>query len=485
MQNVKKTIRDIDFKDKIVLVRSDLNVPISNGVIQDDTRITSSLQTLNYLLEQNSKIVLLSHLGRVKSLEDLSKRSLLPVYEYLKKLLPNITIEFETNNTNPKLSEKIKEMPNRSILLLENTRFNDIDGKGNVVKKESGNDQELAKFWSSLGDVFVNDAFGTIHRKHASNYGISSYIPESCIGFLVEKEIKMLERATVGAKSPVVAIFGGAKVSDKIKSIENIAKIADLIIIGGGMAYTFQKAKGHEIGKSIFDSETFELSKQLLEKYGHKILLPCDVYASIEFANTTPTKFKIEKFDKEYDGMDIGPKTVKKFVKSIKLAKTVIWNGPLGVCEFENYSRGTEAICKAIAKQTVKKHIFSLVGGGDSAAAVKKLGFEDSFSHISTGGGATIVYLEGESLPSLDIIQNVGDEIRKPVTLKKEQPIEKTKSTSKSPAKPVTKKSSKEKSTSVKKAFSSKKISSKPVAKKPAAKKPASKKPAAKKSKTK
>lgn len=477
MQNVKKTIRDIDFKDKVVLVRSDLNVPISNGVIQDDTRITSSLQTLNYLLDQNSKIVLFSHLGRVKSLEDLTKRTLLPVYEYLKKLLPNVTIEFEPDNTNPKLEDKIKKMPNRSILLLENTRFNDVDVKGNVVKKESGNDQLLAKFWASLGDVFVNDAFGTIHRKHASNYGISTFIPESCIGFLVEKEIKMLERATVGAQSPIVAIFGGAKVSDKIKSIENIAKIADLIVIGGGMAYTFQKAKGHEIGKSIFDSETFELSKQLLEKYGDKILLPVDVYASIEFANTTPTKFKIEKFDKEYDGMDIGPKTVKKFIKSIKLAKTIIWNGPLGVCEFENYSRGTEAICKAIAKQTTKKHIFSLVGGGDSAAAVKKLGFEDSFSHISTGGGATIVYLEGESLPSLDIIQNVGDEIKKHVAIKKEEPKETTKKEATKASKTSAKKVTKAKpATASKKASSSKKISSKPVAKKTTTKKSAAKK---------
>ncbi len=251
----KKNITDINVDNKNVIVRVDFNVPISNGVVVDDKRIKEALPTINYLLEKNAKIILLSHLGRVKTLDDLKKRTLKPVYNHLKVLLPDVTISFEENNTNAKLVDKIKKMSTGSIILLENTRFNDIDSKGQVVKKESKNDQKLAKFWASLGDVFVNDAFGTSHRAHASNVGIASNISDSCVGFLIEKELKMLSKAINNPSKPVVAIFGGAKISDKIKSIENIAGIADKILIGGGMSYTFQKALGYEIGKSIFEEE--------------------------------------------------------------------------------------------------------------------------------------------------------------------------------------------------------------------------------------
>ncbi|WP_412032155.1 phosphoglycerate kinase [Malacoplasma muris] len=447
----KKNITDINVDNKNVIVRVDFNVPISNGVVVDDKRIKEALPTINYLLEKNAKIILLSHLGRVKNLDDLKKRTLKPVYNHLKVLLPDVSISFEENNTNAKLVDKIKKMSTGSIILLENTRFNDIDSKGQVVKKESKNDQKLAKFWASLGDVFVNDAFGTSHRAHASNVGIASNISDSCVGFLIEKELKMLSKAINNPSKPVVAIFGGAKISDKIKSIENIAGISDKILIGGGMSYTFQKALGYEIGKSIFEEETLDVARELLKKYGDKIILPIDINASLEFADTKPKRFKVTNFDKSYEGLDIGKKTCKIFIKEIKKAKTIIWNGPLGVCEFNNYSAGTNAICKAIAKYGSKNNAFTLIGGGDSASAAIKLGYENGFSHISTGGGASIQFLEGSDLPGISIIKNSGDVATNKKTNNKSKSVTSSKN-SKSVSKPKeTKKSITKKSASNKK----------------------------------
>lgn len=405
----KKTLNDVKLDNKVVIVRVDFNVPIKNGIITNDKRIKESLPTINYILEKNAKIILLSHLGRVKSKDDLEKRSLKPVYEYLQKVLPNTSISFEENNTNPKLVDKIKKMESKSIILLENTRFNDIDNKGNIVKKESGNNPVLAKFWGSLGDVFVNDAFGTAHRAHASNVGIAKNIKESCIGFLVEKELNMLSKAVDNPKRPMISIFGGAKISDKIDSIKRLADISDKVLIGGGMSYTFQKALGYEIGKSLYEESSLEVAKKLLEEYKSKIVLPVDVNAAKEFIDTKPKKFKIEKFDSEYEGMDIGKKTVKLFSRELKDAKTIVWNGPLGVCEFSNFEKGTLAICKTIAKIGSRNNAFTLIGGGDSAAAAIKLGFENQFSHISTGGGASIEFLEGKDLPGISAIKNKVD----------------------------------------------------------------------------
>lgn len=455
----KKTLRDVNVENKTVIVRVDFNVPIANGMVDDDKRIKAALPTINYLLENNAKIVLLSHLGRVKKLEDLQKRTLKPVFEYLKNALPNVNITFEENNVDPKLADRVKKMENKSIMLLENTRFNDIDEKGEVVKKESKNDPKLAKFWASLGEVYVNDAFGTSHRAHASNVGIASNIKESCIGFLIENELNMLSKAVNNPEKPVIAIFGGAKISDKIKSIENIAKIADKILIGGGMAYTFQKAKGYEIGKSLFEEETFEVAKELLAKYEDKIVLPLDVLAATEFADVKPKKFKVTNIDPNYEGLDIGKKTVKEFGKYLKTAKTVIWNGPLGVCEFTNYAKGTSAVCKLIAKYGMKNNAFTLIGGGDSASAAIKLGFENSFSHISTGGGASIQFLEGNELPGIVAIQNKGEAVKATTAAKVE-----TKPAVKSASKPAAKTTAK-----------------KEVVKKPAAKKPTTTKKTTKK----
>lgn len=453
----KKTLRDVNLENKIVILRSDLNVPIKDGAITNDKRIKESLATINYILEKGSKIVLLSHLGRVKSKDDLEKRTLKPVYEYLKKIMPNVSIDFEENNTNSKLADKIKKMSKSSIILLENTRFNDIDNKGKIVKKESGNDLSLAKFWGSLGDVFVNDAFGTAHRAHASNVGIAKNIKESCIGLLVEKELKMLSQAIDNPRKPVISIFGGAKISDKIDSIKKLAELSDKVLIGGGMSYTFQKALGYEIGKSLFEEQSLNVAKELLDKYRNKIVLPVDVNAAKEFVDTKPKKFKINKFDPEYEGMDIGKKTIKIFSKELKNAQTIIWNGPLGVCEFSNFEKGTLEICKIIAKVGIKNNAFTLIGGGDSAAAAIKLGFENQFSHISTGGGASIEFLEGKDLPGISSIKNKNDS--KPIHTKNKTSSNKitpkSKATNKKPEiknskKPAPKKSSESKKASSK-----------------------------------
>lgn len=404
----KKTLNDIKVDNKKVIVRVDFNVPIKDGKITDDKRIKAALPTIKHLIDKKCKIVLLSHLSRIKSLDDIksNKKSLKVVYEDLKNKLPNTKIIFHENNVDPNLVSIVNNLEEGSIILLENTRYQDVNANGEVVKLESKNNPELGKFWASLGEVFVNDAFGTAHRAHASNVGIASNIKESCLGFLVQKEIEMLNKALTNPEKPVVAIFGGAKISDKIKSIENIGKIADKILIGGGMAFTFFKAKGYEIGKSLVEEESLPIAKELLTKYADKIVLPLDSRCSTAFENNAPKIFTNEQFEKDYMGLDIGDKTIEEFKNIIQKAKTVIWNGPLGVCEFSHYEVGTLKVCESIANATVNNKAFTIIGGGDSAAAAIKLGFEEKFTHISTGGGASLEFFEGKELPGIASIQN-------------------------------------------------------------------------------
>lgn len=406
MKYNKNKLTDMDLENKTVIVRLDLNVPIKDGKVVDDKRIREALPTLNYLIDNNCKIIILSHLSRIKSLEEKKsgKKSLKPVYEDIKHKISNVKIDFYPKNNDPKLREIISNMPLKSILLLENTRYNDIEDDGSFSKKESKNNEELGKFWASLAEVFVNDAFGTAHRAHASNAGIAKNIKKSCVGFLVEKELTMLSKPLEHPSKPFVAIFGGAKISDKIESIENIAKLADYILIGGAMSYTFLKALGHNIGISLVEEEAITTAKDLLNKYKNKLILPIDSQCSKDFSNSRPTHFGLE-IDDEYMGLDIGHDTVKLFGKYIDNAKTIIWNGPLGVFEFEHYSKGTEAICKHMAKST-KNGAITIIGGGDSAAAAISLGYENSFTHISTGGGASLTFFEGKNLIGIDLIKN-------------------------------------------------------------------------------
>lgn len=410
MEYNKKTLKDVNVDEKKIIVRVDFNVPIDKetGQITDQTRIVEALPTISYLVEKKAKVILLSHLGKIKSLEDITsgKKSLKVVYEALKNLLPGVEILFHESSKDLKIANVIKSMNNGSILLLENTRYNDIDDKGKVVKLESKNDPTLGKFWADLADVYVNDAFGTAHREHASNVGVANKCKDSCIGFLVEKELTKLGKAINNPEKPIVAIFGGAKISDKIKSIENIGKIADKILIGGGMSYTFFKAQGYEVGKSILEEESIPVAKELLEKFKDKLMLPIDINSSQEYADVKPTRFAFNEIPSDYEGLDIGKKTIKAYKKIIKSAKTIIWNGPLGVSEFENYAYGTNKICKAIAKATMKNGAYSIIGGGDSAAAAVKLGYKDKFSHISTGGGASLVFFEGVPLPGIAAIKD-------------------------------------------------------------------------------
>lgn len=402
----KKSLIDLNLENETVLVRLDLNVPIKDGKVSDDKRIREALPTLEYLLDNKCKIIVLSHFSRIKSIEDKlsNKKSLRPVYEDIKNKLPNVKIDFCENNTNPKLKEIISNMSYGSVLILENTRYNDVESDGFFSKKESKNDPNLGKFWASLGNVFVNDAFGTAHRAHASNVGIATNINESCVGFLVEKEIKMLSKVLDSPFKPFVAIFGGAKISDKIESIENIAKLADHILIGGGMSFTFLKALGHNVGISLVENDSINVAKDLLKKYPNKIVLPIDVLCSKDFSDSHSKHFSLE-IDDDYMGLDIGPDTIKLFSEYLDNANTIIWNGPVGVFEFEHYSKGTKAICKYM-KEATDRGALTIVGGGDSAASAISFGYENAFSHISTGGGASLVFFEGKNLIGIDAIKD-------------------------------------------------------------------------------
>ena len=393
----KKTVQDIDLKGKKVLVRVDFNVPLKDGVITDDTRIKAALPTIKYVLDQGGKAILFSHLGRVKTEEDKAGKSLAPVADRLGELLGK-EVTFVPETRGEALEAAINNLEDGGVVVFENTRFEDVDGK-----KESKNDSELGKYWASLGDVFVNDAFGTAHRAHASNVGIASTGIPTVAGFLMEKEIKFIGEAVEEPKRPMVAILGGAKVSDKIGVIENLIPKADKILIGGGMTYTFYRAKGIEIGKSLVEADKVELAKELIEKAGDKLVLPVDSVTAAEFSNDVPTEIHEGAVPEDQMGLDIGPKSVELFSDILKDAKTVVWNGPMGVFEMSNFAKGTIGVCEAIANL---EDATTIIGGGDSAAAAEQLGFADKFTHISTGGGASLELLEGKELPGLAAIND-------------------------------------------------------------------------------
>ena len=393
----KKIVSDLDLKGKVVLERADFNVPIKDGEITNDNRIVQALPTIKYIIEQGGKLVLFSHLGKVKEESDKEGLSLKPVAENLSKKLGKEVI-FVPETRGEKLETAIENLNEGDVLLVENTRFEDLDGK-----KESKNDTELGKYWASLGDVFVNDAFGTAHREHASNVGISTHL-ETAAGYLMEKEIKFIGGVVNDPQKPVVAILGGAKVSDKINVIKNLVNIADKILIGGGMAYTFIKAQGKEIGLSLLEEDKIDFAKDLLENNGDQIVLPVDCKIAKEFSNDAKiTEVSINEIPSDQEAMDIGPKTVELFNKELQGAHTVVWNGPMGVFEFSNFAKGTIGVCESIAKL---EDATTIIGGGDSAAAAISLGFEDDFTHISTGGGASLEYLEGKELPGIKAIND-------------------------------------------------------------------------------
>ena len=397
---MKKSIKDLgNLQGKTVLMRVDFNVPLKDGEITNDNRITAALPTIEYALNQGAKVVAFSHLGRVKEEADKASKSLAPVAVRLSELLGK-EVKFVPETRGAELEEAVKGLKDGEILMFENTRFEDVDGK-----KESKNDPELAKYWASLGDVFVNDAFGTAHRAHASNVGIASNIGEgnSASGFLVDKEIKFIGGAVDNPERPLVAILGGAKVSDKIAVIENLLDKADKVIIGGGMAYTFMKAQGKEIGISLCEDDKVEYARELMAKAGDKLVLPIDTVVAKEFSNDAPSRVAEGDIQPDEEGLDIGPKTVELFKNTLEGAKTVIWNGPMGVFEMPNFAKGTIGVCEAIAHL---EGATTIIGGGDSATAAISLGYAEKFSHISTGGGASLEYLEGKVLPGIDSLSN-------------------------------------------------------------------------------
>lgn len=387
---MKKTIRDYDLNGKKVIIRVDFNVPIKDGVIKDDNRIRESLKTINYAIDNNAKVILLSHLGRIKEESDLAKNDLAPVAKRLSELLGKEVIFSPTTRDLEKYVDNMKE---KDVLLVQNTRYEDLDGK-----KESSNDKELSSYWASLGEIFINDAFGTSHRAHASNVGIASILPNG-IGFLVEKELKELDLTNI--ERPFTVILGGSKVSDKIGVIENLVNIADYILIGGGMAYTFLSAAGFNIGSSLLDSENIEFCKSMLGKYPDKIILPTDSIVTKEVSENSPYMEKyITDFDNDDIGVDIGHSTVKLFKETLVNSKTVIWNGPVGIFEMDNFSKGTKELLEILSKLDAKV----IIGGGDTASAAINFGYKDAFSHISTGGGASLELLEGKKLPGIESI---------------------------------------------------------------------------------
>lgn len=391
----KLTVKDVDLKGKKVLVRVDFNVPVKDGVITNDNRITAALPTIKYILEQGGRAILFSHLGRVKEEADKEGKSLAPVAADLAAKLGQDVAFLPGVTRGAELEATINALEDGQVLLVENTRFEDVDGK-----KESKNDPELGKYWASLGDgIFVNDAFGTAHRAHASNVGISANVEKAVAGFLLENEIAYIQEAVEAPERPFVAILGGSKVSDKIGVIENLLEKADKVLIGGGMTYTFYKAQGIEIGNSLVEEDKLDVAKALLEKANGKLILPVDSKEANAFADYTEVKdTEGEAVDPGFLGLDIGPKSIAKFDEALTGAKTVVWNGPMGVFENPDFQAGTIGVMDAIVKQPGVK---SIIGGGDSAAAAINLGRADKFSWISTGGGASMELLEGKVLPGL------------------------------------------------------------------------------------
>ena len=398
----KLTVEDLPLSGKKVLMRVDFNVPISDDgtKVEDDNRIVAALPTIKYVIEHGGKAILFSHLGRIKKEEDKPAKSLKAVAERLSELLDK-PVKFVPVTEGKELENAINELKDGEVLLVQNTRYEDVKD-GEYVKRESGNDPELGKYWASLGDVYVNDAFGTAHRKHASNVGIATNMPgKAAAGFLMEKEIKFLGDAVDNPQRPFVAILGGAKVSDKIGVIDNLLDKADKIIIGGGMAYTFYAAKGIKTGDSLVEKDKIDVAKKILDKAGDKIVLPIDNVVADKFDNDANTKVVEGDIDDGWMALDIGPKSVEEFKNVLKDAKTVVWNGPMGVFEKPNFAKGTLEVGKFLG---TLNDATTIVGGGDSTAAVKQLGVADQLTHISTGGGASLTYLEGKTLPGIAAI---------------------------------------------------------------------------------
>jgi phosphoglycerate kinase len=388
----KKTIQDIDVKGRRVLVRVDFNVPLTpEGTVADDKRITAAMPTIKYLLEQGAKVILCSHLGRPKGTKPEPEFSLRPVAARLGELLPGVHVEFAEDTIGESAKAAIVKMQPGEIVLLENVRF---------YKEETANDPAFSKELASLADIFVSDAFGTVHRAHASTAGVAAYLP-AVAGFLIGKELSIMGEALENPVRPFVAILGGAKVADKIGVITNLLAKCDSLIIGGGMAYTFLKAKGYEIGTSLLDAENIELAGKLMKQAktkGVNLLLPVDIVVAKEFAADAENKVVAsDAIPQDWMGLDIGPKTAELFAKTILEAKTVIWNGPMGVFEFPAFAKGTAAVAEACAQCSGT----TIIGGGDSASAVKKLGYASKMTHISTGGGASLEFLEGKVLPGV------------------------------------------------------------------------------------
>ena len=394
----KKIVSDLNLKGRKVLIRVDFNVPMKNGVITDDTRIRAALPTIEYVVNNGGKAIVFSHLGRVKEEADLAKNDLTPVYKRLEELIGK-PVKFVNATRGAELEEAAANLGEGEILMFQNTRYEDLEGK-----KESKNDPELGKYWASLGEVFVNDAFGTAHRAAASNVGIAANVSETAAGFLLEKEIKYIGGAVDEPVRPYIAILGGAKVSDKIGVIEALCEKADKILIGGAMMFTFLKALGKNIGASKCEDDKIELAKELLAKAGDKLVLPVDAVCSKEFADVPGVVKSVEEFAADDMGLDVGPATLELFANVLAGAKTVVWNGPMGVFEMENYAKGTIGVCELLANLEGAN---TIIGGGDSAAAAERLGYADKFSHISTGGGASLEYLEGKLLPGIECVDNI------------------------------------------------------------------------------
>mgnify|MGYP003085027462 FL=1 len=398
----KLTVEDLDLAGKKVLMRVDFNVPIKDGVVGDDNRIVAALPTIKYVLDHQGKAILFSHLGRIKKEDDKPGLSMRPVAERLSNLL-NMPVTFVPVTEGPQLEDAIAKMEDGQVLVVQNTRYEDVKD-GEYVKRESGNDPELGKYWASLGDLFINDAFGTAHRKHASNVGIASNMPgKAAAGFLMEKEIKFLGDAVTNPVRPFVAILGGAKVSDKIGVINNLLDKADKVIVGGGMTYTFYAAKGIKIGNSLVEEDKIDVAKEILEKAGDKLVLPVDNVVADKFANDANTKVVEGDIDDGWMALDIGPKSIEEFKKVLADAKTVVWNGPMGVFEMSNFAKGTLEVGQFLG---TLEGATTIVGGGDSTSSARQLGISDKLTHISTGGGASLAYLEGDVLPGIAAISD-------------------------------------------------------------------------------
>lgn len=394
----KKIVSDLNVKGKKVLIRVDFNVPMKDGVITDDTRIRAALPTIEYVINHGGKAIVFSHLGRIKEEADLKKNDITPVAKRLEELIKK-PVKFVNATRGKELEDAAKNLKEGEILMFQNTRYEDLDGK-----KESKNDPELGKYWASLGDVFVNDAFGTAHRAAASNVGIAANVSETAAGFLLEKEIKYIGGAVDNPVRPYIAILGGSKVSDKIGVIEALLQKADKVLIGGAMMFTFLKAMGKNIGTSRCEDDKLDLANELLQKANGKLVLPVDAVVNKAFEDVKGVVKSVDDFADDDMGLDIGPKTLELFAKELAGAKTVVWNGPMGVFEMKNYAAGTIGVCELLANL---KDANTIIGGGDSAAAAESLGYAGKMSHISTGGGASLEYLEGKELPGITCVDNI------------------------------------------------------------------------------